>query len=94
MLPRCCCFKQTGESILSLAVKSSNPMMLRQILQLPGMKLDQQDSKGLSTPLIVAVKIDSPEAVRLLLDAKADPTLRTLVSCQKKKRESFYFWYI
>jgi ankyrin repeat protein len=65
-----------GQDIFS-AARNNDVLMLQQYIK-QHTSVDTTDRRG-STPLIIAVYNHQPEAVKLLLDAKADPNKQDLM---------------
>lgn len=61
-----------GWTVLSIATKNDQPHMIRRLVD-GGARLDEPRDRTL--PLLVAVNLERPETVRLLLEVGADPNL-------------------
>ncbi|NRF67825.1 ankyrin repeat domain-containing protein [Aquincola sp. S2] len=68
-----------GYTAVHEAVRSGNPATLQAVLDVAGVNVNQRTTtRNQPTPLLLAAALESRDAVRQLLEAGADPSLRTL----------------
>lgn len=77
---------QKGRSVLRWAAKGGNTDIIRDVLNIPGINVNEKDTQDGETPLMSAANNGNLEAVRLLLDKGAD------VNTKGKNGETALLW--